>query len=286
MTATAQTLPWFFYWGLGGLFIYGVVMTTRSGITWYRQKRVVGSFARAKGWTYLPRDQTLQGRWQGPPFRQDVSEQAYTHIIRGTDHGHEFVGFEGAYEDHTVTILVTQLPASAPTVEVRPVGINTAFRAGQSVKLESADFNQRFRVYADIPKTASDVLTPLVMTALLQGPKLSWRTSGWELIAWWSGGMNPAKFLAAQATLRHVVEGLPSFVRNDYHTDPSTGPIPAPAEATHLVQAGQPVPPAPAPQAQQALPPAGWYLDPENPSAARYWNGAAWTTQRGAIRAR
>jgi hypothetical protein len=47
-------------------------------------------------------------------------------------------------------------------------------------------------------------------------------------------------------------------------------PAPAPA-------APQPVAPQPVAAPVQALPPAGWYADPQRPGGQRYWDGATWT---------
>lgn len=34
---------------------------------------------------------------------------------------------------------------------------------------------------------------------------------------------------------------------------------------------------------QSALPPAGWYPDPESPGGERWWNGVAWSEERRAV---
>jgi Protein of unknown function (DUF3137)/Protein of unknown function (DUF2510) len=281
----ASYSPLLYIWFFGMLALV-LTVAVRTAIVRARQRHTLQPWATSMGWTYQVRDRSLRGRWQGPPFAQTPSEQQYSDVITGTDRGHPFTAMVGEYHKHMEAILVIQLPASAPSVQVRPAGLE-AMLMGSTVRLESEDFNRRFRVYADDPKSATDLLTPRVMAALLAGPDLSWRTSDWELIAWWPGEIHPAQLIAAQATLQHVIEGMPSFVANKYGTDPTTGPPGAPTEATHLVPAGhtaagdQPSATAPAP-----LPPPGWFLDPHDPNQARFWNGAAWTTRTGAIRPR
>jgi len=88
----------------------------------------------------------------------------------------------------------------------------------------------------------------------------------------------------------------PGQVQHSYSSQPyATGPgveqplPPEPVAQPFIEQPGAaqqpiaaPVAPAPvapqpaAPQAQ-ALPPAGWYADPQRPGGQRYWDGATWT---------
>jgi Protein of unknown function (DUF2510) len=52
-----------------------------------------------------------------------------------------------------------------------------------------------------------------------------------------------------------------------------------PAPATRYASDLQPTPDAEA-AADTGLPPAAWYVDPENPEGMRYWDGANWTENR------
>ena len=112
-----------------------------------------------------------------------------------------------------------QLPAYLPRLQVTPENILT--RIGNAlglddIELESEDFNRKFRVHADDPKFASDVLSPRTMQALLAQPAVSWRFEGSDIVGWEEGKLSPTRALALASTLNLVVDGIPSFVWHDH----------------------------------------------------------------------
>ena len=70
-----------------------------------------------------------------------------------------------------------------------PLGRVAAALGRQGVELESEDFNRRFRVRSDDPRTASDVLHPRMMAALLNGPFFDFRMESTDALSCWPGRM-------------------------------------------------------------------------------------------------
>jgi hypothetical protein len=111
------------------------------------------------------------------------------------------------------------LKAPLPGLELSPESLIT--RLGNAigfddVELESEDFNRRYRVHAQDPKFAYDVLNPRTMQALLARPALHMRLQGADAVSWSSGRLDPAELLAHLSTLQLVVAGIPSFVWSDH----------------------------------------------------------------------
>jgi Protein of unknown function (DUF2510) len=115
------------------------------------------------------------------------------------------------------------------------------------------------------------------MAAVLDGPTIAWRTDGWDLVAWWSGDLDPEELVAGLDLVGKLIDALPTFVGNGYGTRPAAGP-PGPPTQTYPLAAAR-LTPGP----HDGTPPAGWYLDPEDRSSVRYWNGFAWTALKERI---
>jgi hypothetical protein len=90
-------------------------------------------------------------------------------------------------------------------------------------------------------------------------------------------GLNLSLF----ASVSLAASGLGSYARSS--SSPAavaTQALPARALAIGPARASLAYSPAAAPSAPvPATVPAGWYKDPQDPSALRYWSGSGWTTQ-------
>ena len=213
----------------------GLVLVIVVGVFAYqadkKRRALLQSFALSNGWTYLARDDSWCGRFDGSPFGQGESRTA-RNILSGAYEGAPMVAFDYSYETsstdskgnrttttHRFAICALQLKAALPQLDLTPESALTRL-AGHlgfaDVELESEDFNRYYRVSARDPKFAYDVLNPRTMEALLARPALHMRLSGVDAVCWESGRLEPAELVARLSTLQLVIAGIPSFVWTDH----------------------------------------------------------------------
>ncbi len=217
------------------LFVVGIVLvvaTIVGGFLLERKRREkLLQVAMARGWTYVGEDTSLVHRWPGEPFGHGDSPRA-RNVLTGTESGRPFTAFDYTYETsstdskgnrstttHHWTVCVVPMPGWLGDVQVLPesafdrvvdaVGLRT------DIELESEEFNRRFRVAADNPKLASDILTPRTMQYLISVDAEAWRTCGSDLVGFAEGSLDPAEIVRTCGVLRQVQEGIPSFVWKD-----------------------------------------------------------------------
>jgi hypothetical protein len=164
--------------------------------------------------------------------------------MSGTESGRPFTAFDYTYETHSTdskgnrsttthswTVCVVPMPGWLGSVQVMPesaldrmagaVGLRT------DIDLESEEFNRRFRVAADDPKLASDILTPRTMQYLIGVDAGAWRTCGSDLVGFRQGRLDPADVVRTCSVLGQVQAGIPSFVWKDAG-GPASGYSPGP----------------------------------------------------------
>jgi hypothetical protein len=195
-----------------------------------KRRALLASFALSNGWTYVARDDGWCERFEGTPFGEGDNRKA-DNVLRGPYSGTEMVAFEYSYQTHSTdskgnrststhrfAVCVLELRAALPRLELSPETAMSRL-AGHlgfgDVELESEDFNRHYRVGADDPKFAYDVLNPRTMEALLARPALHIRLDGTDAVCWDSGRLDPADLLARLSTLQLVITGIPSFVWSD-----------------------------------------------------------------------
>jgi hypothetical protein len=199
---------------------------------WGSQRReALRGWAATAGWTEVgSSDRSLADRWRRAPFgtgrnrrvaelmvgpagRWQAASFCYTCT---TGQGRRRV--EHAY--HVVTLaLPVRLPALELTSQV--FGGAEAF-GGSGLEFESEEFNRRWRVEADDPKFASDVLHPRLMARLCRVDSigLSIRIDGSDVLCW-SAGPPIAEFVGLRVeVLRAIAEAIPRFVWLDHGYDP------------------------------------------------------------------
>jgi hypothetical protein len=224
-----------------GFWLLVVVALVVGGVLFYfqwqrEQKRraLLLQWAAANNWTFEARDDQWCGRWTGEPFNEGDHRRALN-VLTGLWKGKPFASFDYSYQTHTsdgkggqsttthhYAVSSVQLPTYLPRLQVTPENLLT--RLGNAVgitdiELESEDFNRAFRVHANDPKFASDVLTPRTMQMLLTRPHFSWRIEGADILCWEQGEQQPAEVMARVATMLDVVAGIPSFVWHDNGVD-------------------------------------------------------------------
>ena len=199
-----------------------------------KRKALLAQWAAANKWTLYDEDDQWCSRWQGNPFGEGDHRRA-RNVLTGTWKGKPFVSFDYSYETHSsngkggtttqthrYAVTAVTLPAYLPRLQVTPETLLTRFGNAvglADIELESEDFNRAFRVHANDPKFASDVLTARTMQLLLSRPHLSWRIEGTDILCWQAGEQEPVAVNAAVATMLDVVAGIPSFVWHDHGYD-------------------------------------------------------------------
>ncbi len=195
-----------------------------------KRRELLAAFAASQGWSYVPRDDSWTERFRGSPFGDGDNRKALN-ILQGTFRDRPVLAFDYSYQTHSTdsegrrsttthryACCALGLPAWLPKVELVPESVfgrlGTALGM-QDIELESEDFNRRYRVRADVPKTAYDVLSPRTMEALLARPALHLRLSGADALCWESGSHSPAELLQRLDTLSVLLDGIPSFVWSD-----------------------------------------------------------------------
>lgn len=231
-----------------GAFVFIVIaiaiVVTVGYVSWQREQKrrdLLGQWALANSWTLAAEDDALCERWQGPPFGEGDHRRA-CNVLTGQWQGHPFTSFDYSYETHSsdgrggrststhrFAVTALALPTPLPRLQVTPENLLTrvgeAVGLSQDIELESEDFNRAFRVHADNPKFASDVLTPRTMELLLSRPRLCWRIEGSEILCWRGGEQEPAQISADVATTLDVVAGIPTFVWHDNGYDAGSAAV-------------------------------------------------------------
>jgi len=218
-----------------------VVGGTLFYLQWQREQKrrsLLVEWAAANNWTFEARDDQWCARWQGAPFTEGDHRRA-CNVLAGQWKGKPFVSFDYTYETHSsdgkggrsttthhYAVSSVQLPTYLPRLQVTPENLlsrlGSAVGISPDIELESEDFNRAFRVQANDPKFASDVLTPRTMQMLLTRPRFSWRIEAADILCWEQGEQQPAEVTARVATMLDVLAGIPSFVWHDNGLDDGT----------------------------------------------------------------
>ncbi|HSP38132.1 MAG TPA: hypothetical protein VLR26_10295 [Frankiaceae bacterium] len=209
--------------GLGGL------AGAAFGIERHRRGRFLAASA-DRGWTYARRDRALQHRWQTWPFGIGRLRRA-RHVLSGSVDGRSFLAFEYTFRQpvpggpgglaeavSTWSVAAVALPARMPRIAVSrtgPSGRMAAVLGRQGVEFESEEFNRRFRVRSDDPRTASDVLHPGLLAALVDGPFFDFRMESADALSCWPGRMKLGDVDQRLRFLSSVVDEVPDHVWRD-----------------------------------------------------------------------
>lgn len=243
--------------GGGMLVLVGVVAVLGAVVAWWfgeQRRKQLTAWAHATGWTYTSSDPGvgLARVHSGRPFGQGTSRTVKDVLTGGYD-GLPAVSF--TYEWTTgsgderrtsqVHVVGLALPAFLPTLEVTPEGVGArlakAFGA-RDLQLESAAFNDAYRVDASDPRSAHAILHPRTLERLLRDDArgLSWRVEGTWLLTWSTGTTDTERIAPVLGVLSAVVRGVPRHVWQDHGYDPAVDGPPG-ARATRWAPWGVPV---------------------------------------------
>ena len=202
--------------------------------TWRRNAALragMANLSRANGWSFTPRQDGVAAAWQQDPFGEGHGRQC-RNVVQGASGGWPFVALDYQYttgsgkdtQTHPYAVTAVQLAAPMPTLSVTPENI-VSRHLGHDIQFESEDFNRRFRVKADVPKFAYDVLNARTMEMLLARPPLSFHFEGPWLVCYVHGDLTPTTMLSQLDTAKRVLAGIPPFVWKDLGLPAPTPPV-------------------------------------------------------------
>ena len=216
-----------------------------------RRRAERARWAAERGWRLHAGGGSWATRWAGHPFGAETRPVA-TDVMTGRFPPHDAVVFDLAYGAHRdasrsngrregarrhdalasvrsseFAVHALQLPAALPglhlSVEGRADRAATALGA-RDLEVESDDFNRAYRIDAEDPRLAVDILTPRTMAMLLDcgGPDV--RIDGDWIILVTPDPVDLSMIDAALTVLATVVENVPGFVWTDRGVPPPVRP--------------------------------------------------------------
>lgn len=205
-------------------------------LAWQRQA-ALRAWATQIGWTYVGTDARLLTRWHRAPFglgdHRSVSELMVGRFGRYPASSFRYRYTTGSGDRRTVHVLhvlTLELPTWLPSLELHPESVASrvaaTFGASDDLELESADFNQRWRVEARTPRFAYDVLHPRTMERLVRDDArgLHLGIDGRDVLCWTPGEIDRDAVAARLSILRALADGIPRHVWLDHGVDPALIP--------------------------------------------------------------
>ncbi|MCW2605532.1 MAG: hypothetical protein JWO60_225, partial [Frankiales bacterium] len=183
-----------------------------------------------QGWSLSRRDDVWAQELEGEPFGRGSGRRA-ENVLTGTYGGRDLVAFDYSFRTHSTdgngtrhttthryAVAVLRLPVPLPLVEVQatswlPRVVGQLFGGG--IELESEAFNERYRVRADDPRLAYDLLPARTMQLLLDRPEVSLRLLGGTAVTWERGRLDPEELLVRLDTVSAVLDAVPAYVWAD-----------------------------------------------------------------------
>lgn len=201
---------------------------------WHRQRMErKRAWAASVGWTVVGTDRSLVRRWHGTPFGVGDSRRV-SELVVGRFDGRPAMSFAYRYttgsgkerQTSTFHVIALGLPAYLPRLELTPGHALQRFAArlgAQDIELESAEFNDAWRVAARDERFAHAVLNPRVMERLLapDARGMSMRIEGTDILCWSSGLPRYDRIGPRLRVMSSVVAGVPRFVWLDHGHDPT-----------------------------------------------------------------
>lgn len=189
-----------------------------------RRWEALAALAAARGWALCDRDETLPDAFEGYPFGRGTGRRA-ENVLRGRHRGRGVALFEYSWRTHTTdgqggrqtqvhraAVVAVDLPAAVPRIELQPATVLSRLVPWGEIDLESEDFNRRYRLTADDPRLAYDVLSPRTVARLLDAPPLALRLSATSAVSWQPGRFERAEALARLDLVCDVLDRVPSWV--------------------------------------------------------------------------
>lgn len=213
-----------------------LVVLVVGAIAWFsyqaekKRREAIARWAASNGWTYVDEDDRWVDVWSGRPFGQGHGRRA-ENVLDRVVAGRRNVVFDYSYKEthsngkttttttYEFSVYAVHLPAALPALSFEPEGLwdkTVKLFGGDDLELESDEFNRRYRVRADDPKVAYDVLNARTMEALLGVDGIDFRIQGTWLLAVERGDLDVLVIPGRIAVLQGIVDRVPSFVWSDH----------------------------------------------------------------------
>ena len=171
-----------------------------------------------RGWAFAPKAPELQARWPFMPFSADP-EPEIVDVTSGVHRGRRFwlgqyrfglgkqkVGFD---------FIDLEIDRPLPPMQIAPESLTGLVAPGLrplDLHLESAEFNDRYRLVRGEPATAHAVLHPRVMAAMLAVQPFGFVTQGERFVALMPGYRKPETILAQLDAASDILDLMPEHV--------------------------------------------------------------------------
>lgn len=194
-----------------------------------RRREAIAAMVAANGWRYVAEDATRAELFASPPFSTGDHRRARD-IIWGIVGDRPFETFAYSYETHTTDskghrsttthhFQVTWVPLPGPVPTMRFTTDSALLRAAtmlgaRDLKVESHEFNQRWKVWCEDESAGHAVMTPRMIERFLE-PDLDARSvvvEGRCLMSYTQGQSELAEIPATVATLYDIAGLIPAFV--------------------------------------------------------------------------
>jgi hypothetical protein len=215
------------------VFIAAIAFMVFAAVRGYRaaqrRREAIAAMVAANGWLHVAEDPSRAELFTSPPFRTGDHRRARD-IIWGTIADRPFETFAYSYETHTTDskghrsttthhFHVTWVPLPGPVPTMRFTSDNALLRAAtllgaRDLKVESHEFNQRWKVWCEDESAGHGVLTPRMIERFLE-PDLRGRSvviEGRCLMSYTEGQSDLTEIPATVATLYSIAGLIPAFV--------------------------------------------------------------------------
>jgi hypothetical protein len=187
-----------------------------------RRTRDLQDLASDRGWTWSAQDARWVEAFAGEPFGRGTGRRARG-VLSGRSGDRELVALDYTCttaasgsdpgQVHRYAVLALRLPAPLQRVELVPRRLPAS--VGRGLELESEAFTARYRLTADDPRLASDVLPARTLQLLLDRRPLAVRLQGRWAVSWAPGRLTVAALLVRLETLDALLDGVPRWVWSD-----------------------------------------------------------------------
>lgn len=183
-----------------------------------RLRRAWRQVAAGRGWTFAPKAPELQARWPFMPFTADP-EPEIVDVTSGVHRGRRFwLGrFRFGPGKHKIAFdfIDLEIERPLPSMQIAPESLTGLVAPGlrpADLHLESAEFNDRYRLVHGEPSVVHAVLHPRVMAVLLAVQPFGFVTHGDRFVALMPSFRKPETILAQLDAACDILDLMPEHI--------------------------------------------------------------------------